>query len=307
MVCCDPQPPIICSHETRAFHRLYATPQRCLHLPLEDQLDALEEFWDSEALRIGESGATGWAAWDASGHREESAPKVAIPPLLDVHHSDPYFKWATTEAQADHTRILSLRTTDDEGADPYAVVLFSDIRPLLVPLRTQRAQDVFRRAWLSFIGLHIPGFLESLSRHPDDNTDDRWAYDYLVSSSYLNAIFPPPDTLTSRITADSQAGVMVGRQREYGSGFGPVKDWGNDAIAPFDALGSNKWMMWTSEDVQGVNVNLAREIFRQCRLSGSDTMWDILYLSFENAVNLKRCVVDSVLLRWSLLNETTAR
>lgn len=249
-------------------------------------MNALEEFWDSEVPRLGESGAKGWATWEASG-RSEQAPPIHRPVDTNSRISDPYSRWAACEALADRTQALSLRTTDaDEGADPDAVVLFSDIRPLLLSLGTREAKDTFRRIWLSFLGLRVPGFVASLSAHPADNTDDRWACSVLVSPSYLASVFPA-DTSTRRVTADAHAGVLVGREREYGSGFGPVKDWGYETVAPLDVLGTGKWTMWTSEDVQGVDTGLVREVFKHCRVPGDGSSWDVLNVAFEAAVGLK--------------------
>ncbi|KAI0375320.1 DUF1740-domain-containing protein [Pilatotrama ljubarskyi] len=266
---------------------LYYAPPTTSSRPFEEQLDSLEEFWDSEVPRMGEPGAIGWAAWEASNRPDQPPPTPNKPPGLDPRISDPYSRWATSEAQADRIRALSLRSTDeDDSADPYAVVLFSDIRPFLLPVRSERAKDVFRRIWLAFTGLHVPGFLSSLSEKPQENTDDRWAYSHFASPAYLASIFPS-DAGVKRITADAHAGVLVGREREFGSGFGPVKSWGYGTIEPFDSLGTGRWTMWTSEDVQGVDPNLAREIFKQCRIPGEDTDWDVVNLAFEAAISLK--------------------
>ncbi|OJT03082.1 Protein NRDE2 -like protein [Trametes pubescens] len=268
---------------------LYHTPSAVSGRAFEEQLNSLEEFWDSEVPRAGEPGATGWAAWEASNRADQPPPPSSKLPNLDPRISDPYSRWAASEALADRIRALSLRSTDDDdddSEDPYAVVLFSDIRPFLASVRSERAKDVFRRVWLAFAGLHVPGFLASLSEHPADNADDHWAYAHLATSSYISSVFPA-DTSAKRITADAHAGVLVGREREYGSGFGPVKSWGYGTIEPLDNLGQGRWTMWTSEDVQGIDTSLVREIFKQCRIAGDTTEWDILNLTFEAAVDIK--------------------
>ena len=274
--------------------RLFAIPPPLLNKPTEEQLDGLEEFWDSEVPRLGEPNAKGWAVWHASRHEDASSSGRADPPPLPTSQTaDPYTRWAVSEAQADRVHTMPLRSADDNNtSDPHAIVLLSDVRPLLIPLGSNYAKNVFRRAWLAFTGLHVPGFLEWLSDHPEDSTDDRWAYEHFATPAYLDAIFPS-DGAAKRIAADSHAGVLVGREREYGSGFGPVKSWGYETIAPLDVLGSNKWMMWTSEDVRGVDVGLAGEIFRQCKLAGDESSWDVLHLAFESAVNIKRYVAST--------------
>ncbi|OSC99517.1 DUF1740-domain-containing protein [Trametes coccinea BRFM310] len=271
---------------------LYRLPTTLSTKPFEDQLNGLEEFWDSEVPRLGEPGALGWSTWEASNRPSHpSPPSPPHAPSPDPRIADPYARWAASESLADRIRALPLRSTDedpsDADADPYAVVLFSDIRPLLLPLRTPRAKDVFRLVWLAFLGLHVPGFLRALSPRPEESTDDRWAYTHLAAPSYLGAIFPAPDAGARRVTADAHAGVLVGREREFGSGFGPVRCWGYGVVEPLESFGQGRWTMWGSEDVQGVDAALAREVFRQCRLPGQDAEWDVLYLAFEAAVSLK--------------------
>ncbi|KAI1793871.1 NRDE-2, necessary for RNA interference-domain-containing protein [Ganoderma leucocontextum] len=267
---------------------LYAVPEQLSNKPFEEQLNAMEEYWDSEVPRLGEPEASGWAVWDA--YRHEQAPRPTKPVEAAPNTSDPYSKWAAAEGLADRTCAISLRSTDDdEDADPYAVVLFSDIRPLLLCLHSLRAKHVFRRIWLAFLGLHVPGFLQSLSEHPDDNSDDRWAYSHIATRPYLASLFPA-STSARRITADAHAGVLIGREREFGSGFGPVKNWGYDVIGPLDNQGSGKWTMWSSEDVQGVDLPFVREIFRQCRLELDGPEWDALALAFEAAVDVRSAV-----------------
>ncbi|TFK87990.1 DUF1740-domain-containing protein [Polyporus arcularius HHB13444] len=267
---------------------LFSMPPRLSGRSLHEQLDALEEFWESGVTRLGESGASGWVGWEASGRPEQPLPPSKLSEA-EPRSSDPYSQWAASETLADRTRTLSPRSEDEKNTDIQAVVFFDDIRSFLLSLRTPRAKDVFRRIWLAFVGLQVPGFVQSLSERPEDNTDDRWACSQLVSPSYLASVFPA-DKDTKRITADAQAGVLIGREREYRSGFGPVKDWGYETIAPLDVIGPSNWTMWTSEDVQGVDASLAREIFRHCRLGDEDAHWDVLNLAFEAAMNLKSAV-----------------
>jgi hypothetical protein len=150
-----------------------------------------------------------------------------------------------------------------------------------------RAKDAIRLAWLSVLGLHIPGFAESLSADRYANADDRWCCTYLSSPSYLAAIFPSEAT-QKRITADSYAGIIVGREREYANGFGPVKNWGHGVIGTLESI-DGKSGLWTREDVQGVDGPLVRRVFAQLRPEVEDVEWDMLSLAFDSATNIKRC------------------
>ena len=138
------------------------------------------------------------------------------------------------------------------------------------------------------MGLNIPGFVGSLSETPTENSDDRWASKHLSSSALLQAIFP--SSSTKRITADAQAGVLIGREPEYTSIFGPVKNSSIDVLKPLDIIGKMEWATWAQQDLDGVDEEIVREVYRMCRFQQDETEWDILMLAFERAVNSKKYV-----------------
>lgn len=260
-------------------------PQTLAQAVFEARIVDLEAFWDSEMHRAGEHSAIGWASWAANGRPTQIEPTSSRRNVTPTPASDPYSAWATSEIMNDRAHPYSSRSTDqdDDGSDPYATVLFSDVQPLLVSSRSQRSKQVFRLIWLSFLGLHIPGFVASLSNSREGNMDDRWASTGLVSPT----IFPADSSVASRrITAVAQAGVLIGREREYRSGFGPVREWGYQAVGPFDGFGSANWTIWSPSDVAQVDVDAVREVFRSCRY-GDETEWDILNLAFEAALSVK--------------------
>ncbi|KAI0080269.1 DUF1740-domain-containing protein [Panus rudis PR-1116 ss-1] len=257
-------------------------------------LDSLEEYWESEVPRFGEPNSIGWSTWLTNGRPEQTNPPSTRKFIRIPSINDPYTRWASEELTSDRAYVMPTRTFDeDETGDPYATILFSDIRPLLFPVKTHHAKRVFRLIWLSHLGLHIPGFVQSLSEDSQENTDDRWAHHHLRSTAYLSSIFPSSYSETHLITADSVAGVLVGRQPEYTSAFGPVKSWGYGALEPLETAGERTWTMWTKEDVQDVNCDVVRELFRQCKLPGDDHEWDVLSVAFEAAVNAKSAVKAS--------------
>ncbi|EMD42012.1 hypothetical protein CERSUDRAFT_110552 [Gelatoporia subvermispora B] len=263
----------------------YKMPPALTSQSMEGQLDALEEFWESEVPRIGEPGATGWASWDSSGRPDVQGPLGRSPPKPADTGSDPYYQWSTYELLCDRTQLLPRRSTDSEAdADPYSTILFSDLRPLIVPLHTERARHALRLVFLAFLGLHVPGFVESLSADPKDSTDARWTHGHLVTAPYIAALFPAT-TGRKRITSDSQAGVLIGREPEYRSAFGPVKNWSYDVLGPFEGTGT-RLLVWGPEDVAEVNQDLVKGVFRHCKFTGQeDPGWDVLSLAFETAIN----------------------
>src|SRR5260370_22671855 len=100
-------------------------------------LDNLEEFWDSETTRIGEPQAKDWISWmkgESSDPRPLSPRQgLVVAPKSDWHQQrDGYQRWYDAETALDEARWLPAHEGDEDD-DPYSMVLFSDIRPLLFP------------------------------------------------------------------------------------------------------------------------------------------------------------------------------
>lgn len=261
----------------------FEVPQSFYGLPLKSQLDELEEFWESEVPRTGEQGAQGWARWISSGRPESSPTSSHVPLSSEPADSDPFRRWAYEEAHADRNSCFSSRSSD---SDPYATILFSDIRPLLISLSSSRAKDAFRMAWLSVLGLQVPGFSASLSASQEINWDDRWSSTHLLGKTYLQSILPE-DGLQRALTTDARAGVLVGREKEYSSSFGPVKCWRYGVMQPLEGFfGTGSF--WGDEDVKGLDQDLINRVFVQLRVGIDDHEWDTLALAFQAATSLKR-------------------
>ncbi|KAJ7487463.1 NRDE-2, necessary for RNA interference-domain-containing protein [Mycena galericulata] len=269
---------------------VFQIPQALYGLPLSRRLDSLEEFWESECPRIGEAGAKGWDTWFSSG-RPSVPPPPTPPKPSPVEDLDPYRKFGFTESLADCTLFLPRRSTDSEAdSDPYATILFSDIRDVLLNLDSAGAKDVFRYAWLSVLGLNLPGFKAQLDdRDPCIDLDDRWCHTYLVRPAFLDAVFPHKGA-TSRIVNDAVAGVMIGREREYTSGLGcPISSWGWGVLRPLEVPSSDgrTKALWNKEGLKGVDCLLVRSVFSQLRLGNDDVAWDLFSLAFEAAISIK--------------------
>jgi NRDE-2, necessary for RNA interference len=248
-----------------------------------------------EAPRIGEPGSTGWADWYVAGKPERTsrrAPASASSCHVAVAASllDPYQRWAQTEVRADEPMRPPIRSTDpDAELDPYATILFSDIRPFLFELTSKRSKGLLRLMWLSHLGLHVPD-LEAMAGADDD---DRWAQVRLVSKSYIDTIFPSSTDAQSS-APESHAGILIGREKQYVDSFGPIKNWSHRCIGPLEVSefrnGEARWAMWTREDIAGVDVEFVRTVFDHCRMGDDDLEWDLLTLAFEAAVDVKRQV-----------------
>lgn len=93
-------------------------------------LGAFEEFWESEVPRIGEDGALGWKEFvNSPGDAPEP---VKHSPAQAEHPKDLYKAWANEERrQADRARCPARTLDEGNDDDPFRVVMYSDVAPLL--------------------------------------------------------------------------------------------------------------------------------------------------------------------------------
>ncbi|KAK0506299.1 NRDE-2, necessary for RNA interference-domain-containing protein [Armillaria luteobubalina] len=257
----------------------FELPQALYGLPLSSILDALEEFWESEVARFGEPSAKGWAHWISSGKKGEIPALASSPPSSD--DSDPYCRWARNELNTDTASYIPSRATEEDDWDPYSTIMFSDTRPLLMKLQTAHGKNVFRLAWLSFLGLHVPGF-SVLPR--EANWDDRWNCMHLTNPGYLNTIFP--DKTRNAISTDSFSGILVGREIQYTHGPIPIKYWGYGVLSPLDDPLRDDGF-YSKIDLDGLDQDFTRRVLRQLRLGAEDYEWDLITLAFEAASSVK--------------------
>ncbi|KAJ0116522.1 hypothetical protein J7T55_007502 [Diaporthe amygdali] len=113
----------------------FARPRDASDLEVEDLMSSFGDFWESEVPRIGEDDAKGWihfAEAEEMADLPESRPDATgVPP--DTR--DVYKAWAALEKHRSTGARLPARTLD-EGTedDPFRVVMFSDLKPLLLYL-----------------------------------------------------------------------------------------------------------------------------------------------------------------------------
>jgi len=161
---------------------------------------------------------------------------------------------------------------------------------MILDVHSHKAKEGVRLAWLSFLGFHVPGF--RLSHSTDFDWDDRWNQEFLTRPTYLNAIFPS-DASQKQLMSNAVAGVVIGREREYGSPFGPVRSWGYGAAGPLDLASaqpgkSQERGVWSWNDIVDVNKGIIRRIFASLKIVKDDVEWDSLALSFQLAVDPKK-------------------
>jgi len=268
--------------------RTFEIPRQLFGLPLPSLLDGLSEYWDADLPRIGEKESKGWEHWVTSGKPDSD---IALPPAMAANlpdSSDAYTSWAFSESHGDHHLCFPSHSqlSEDVDDDPYRTVLFDDIREALFILRSSEGKRAFRLVWLSFLGLAVPGISTIVGGNVQDH---RWNSTHLVQASLLNNILPPRSPDYPRVqSSESQAGVLVGQEREFNSSFGPVKSWVFGLLGPLDNFFGRSGL-WTKKDVEGLNLDALRAIFRQLRMGDAeDIEWDALALAFEGASNIKR-------------------
>jgi hypothetical protein len=133
------------------FEYTFFRPAKASALSRSDKMTLLEEFWETEVPRIGESDALGWSNYNAG---TPSVPKSAGAALSrNMSRIKPFASFYEIEEAHRTLNQYPGRTSDDDGDDPYHVVLFSDISACLSELLHDYAHDSLLEAFLNFFGL----------------------------------------------------------------------------------------------------------------------------------------------------------
>jgi hypothetical protein len=207
--------------------------------------------------RAGESDALGWDIWDSERMFDNSTSAVIEEKLSQMDgdkSSDPYLRWAVNEINHATNSTMPKRTTNALEEDPYAIVLFSDIRLLLFDIQTAEARHGLRLAWLNFIGMHIPGLTGFLSQG-DYHRDDVWAQNHFTRKPYMRHLFPD-NVKRKEQSWDAVAGTVIAREVAYGHVFGCVREWGKGVLSPVEVIDS--LAIWNKDDIDGIDKILVR-------------------------------------------------
>lgn len=172
-------------------HRAEVQASPSTSKPIDAALDDLEQFWDSEAARVGETGSLGWShTSDDSLPPEVPADSVIKPEVTGNGHqdTDPFETWARSERTASRARGRPTRTSDtlvgdDEEDDPYSVILFSDIRSLLFVVSSPDARSQLLYSFLFYLGLPLTP--------PDTSSRSRLASDTFLHADDFSPSFAP--------------------------------------------------------------------------------------------------------------------
>lgn len=242
-------------------------PETLRNNPLSTQLSVFEEFWDAEVPRVGEDGATGWAVWQQSppGELEQTVgynlPTGAEDAAMraDV---DPYRRWYENELRLDDQHNRPRRTTD-QSDDPFATILFADIRDFLLVIHSDEGRLFLLHTFLAFLGLHIPDLAASFDHATSAGSDDDlaqpsdgWILPY--SDRFLLRLFPQSKEMKSS-TDDWEvlAGIVVPKEDTMSKSratFGQIKEWPWKAIHPLEGTAPKGiGRLWEAVDVDGLD------------------------------------------------------
>ncbi|KAK3678782.1 hypothetical protein LTR78_001235 [Recurvomyces mirabilis] len=139
---------------------------------VEQALEQLEEFWDSDAPRIGETGAQGWQCSFGSNIKRAKA----VSPRNGSHVTATSVLSRLLEGEQDTLDELQLPATNDDDEiidDPYCYVMFADIREIVEQLNGPLPTYMLIRAFFAF--LRLPTVATS-------DGDSSWQTDQFICS-----------------------------------------------------------------------------------------------------------------------------
>ncbi|CEQ42109.1 SPOSA6832_03893, partial [Sporobolomyces salmonicolor] len=258
----------------------------------EDVVAALEGFWDTEALRVGEKGAKGWRSTT-----EDDLPPEAVADGTLTAPSDPgarpFERWAAAERLNSYSNSRPARTSDpgmDDSEDPFRVILFDDIRDFLFIVHSPDSKLQLVYAFLTFLGLPFvpPDFPTSTPF-----TTDSFIHSELVERPNLIQRFWPKQEVAGK-PFDLVLGEAMEPERRsalkdpFGTPFS-----GTPAVVDL-LFGGGRNAQWfttlAKDDLQDVDVDLGRNTLELLRQTVPDPFLTLDEFALEAAQSPKRFV-----------------
>lgn len=147
---------------------------------------AFEAFWESEAPRFGEEYAEGWASFTSKGGKPTASKRDGVECLTSNDHK--FQPWTRLERQKSLLSRLPARTVDDTD-DVYRVILFSDIRPVLINSPNFIGKSIIIDALLAFC--HLPLCFASDRTRP-------WLLDPFLRNEMVHQVRDPLELMTAK-------------------------------------------------------------------------------------------------------------
>ena len=244
-----------------------------------DAISAFADFWDSEAPRIGETGAQGWRFSDRSPLAPKSDPKVED----DLDDTAIFESWSRQEQKCASYSQLPARTLDEvREDDPYRVILSSDIVDFLIPFSRRGLSRLLVNAFLVYC--HLPPF--------ESQTDIKLFSSWRGDPFLCNMLLDQSDRITSRwfstVLRDSETEERTSPMEYIPESFAIAADtlFGNGTTW-FSAL--KTWQQTYSGDDTTLNSLFVQQTLRQlvdC-LPEDDALAEYA-VALEAACNLKQ-------------------
>ncbi|KAL7422893.1 hypothetical protein Q5752_002190 [Cryptotrichosporon argae] len=248
-----------------------------------------EGFWDAESPRIGEPGALGWRATHADP-QPPPAPDARDTPA-PAESTDPFARWHHTERAADAAYARPGRASNLDGPgddDPFHVVFFDDVAPLLFPVQSPMARLQLIYAFTNYLGLPLTPPDVPTTAPAANDPHLQWA---IGANDALRAAFWPPRP-SKRILWQTVGGepMQPEQPRALSSPFaGPVKSWMQERGSLLGVPG--EWFrVLEAHDIAHVDEEFARNALAMLRPLVPDPSFTVAIFAFEAATSPKSAV-----------------
>ncbi|KAH8548370.1 NRDE-2, necessary for RNA interference-domain-containing protein [Umbelopsis sp. PMI_123] len=262
-----------------------------LQITFSEMLMEFEMFWDSEVPRFGEPGAKGWQDFyraKSNGESPSDIPKAY--PIEDSDTGIGFDEWVTVEKKKDSNRRTPLRINntqaEDIDEDPYVIVMFDDIRPLMFQLKTR--QNLQHLLYTFFTFFNLPYIPPQISTNTPFTTDT-FTHNHLAGPVLSQKFWPLKSHENSRLLTYID-GIAMEPERQTGlpTPFGvpscsfPIGV--DELFAKHD-----QWFSCAAQfrlDSQ-VDISFVRNAFDQLLAISDDQHLRLCYLSFNSSMNAK--------------------
>jgi hypothetical protein len=164
----------------------------------DEVLSAFTDFWESEVVRIGEVGAKGWKSESISLLDPKS-----FSPQYQVNSKSLFASWVACERERTLNARLPARSLDEEGDDPYRVILSTDLREIISLVWDLNSADVLVDGFLYFC--HLPPIASSSS----SRTTSHWMGDSFLRNEFMSSSDSTLDRWFPKSKADTKSSASA--------------------------------------------------------------------------------------------------
>jgi hypothetical protein len=130
-------------------------------------LSSFEQYWDSEAPRLGEQSSKGWRTYLSSELKPSNEPLEYAPEQISPGENV-FDRFVTAENKTEQSLFLPGRTIDEFEEDVFHIIFFSDISPFLESLfHGPDIAEPLTWAFLCYVGLPPLEVKNSTDRYVD--------------------------------------------------------------------------------------------------------------------------------------------